>query len=281
LRLHLKLSISHIAWPKEEEPLFFRQVSKWGCTGIEIAPNRVWPEPIDTGTYERHSFKEKANNAGLEIVSLHALLFTRKDLGLFRGIEIETKLIAYLQELCRLAADLGAHVLVFGSPANRRRANISLDEAMERAATVFSKVGRVAGEEGVCMCIEPLGKSETDFITTGLEGLRLVEMTASPGFGLHLDAKSLSEEDGDYTETVRKTAGIARHFHVSEPDLAAIGSSKLVDHETMGKLLAEYGYNGYASIEMRTQPNHLNVIKNSIDLAKKWYIERNESRHVT
>lgn len=268
----MKLSISHIAWPREEETFFLKQIGEWGCTGVEIAPNRVWHEPVDSDPHDRYSFKRMVNSYGLAIVSLHALLYNRKDLGLFKEKEIETQTIAYLQELCRLASDLGARVLVFGSPSNRRRHNISMDEAMKRAASVFYEVGRIAAEEGVCMCIEPLGKSETDFITTGLEGLRLVEMTASSGFGLHLDAKSIAEECDDYTETLRKTAHIARHFHINEPGLATIGSSNVVSHETMGKLLVEYGYNGYASIEMRTQPNHLDVIRNSIDLAKKWYI---------
>lgn len=267
----MNLSISHIAWPMDREGFFLKKVSQWGCSGLEVAPSRIWDEPVESNHTERMTYKQRVNDVDLEIVSLHSLLYARQDLGLFKSKEVETETIAYLQNLCRLSADLGARILVFGSPANRRRKDILLDKAFERAAAFFFKVGRIAAAAGVCLCIEPLGKNETDFITSAFDGLKLVEMTNSPGFGLHLDAKALTEED-NFIDVLEKTAKIARHFHISEPELAPVGSSSTVDHKTIGKLLRGFGYNGYVSVEMRSQPDCENIVRASIDLAKKWYI---------
>ena len=111
------------------------------------------------------------------------------DLGLFREPEVEAATVEYLMRLCKLAGELGARVLVFGSPRNRRRGDIPLHEAMERAALLFLKVAAAAADWGVCFCIEPLRPEETDFISSAQEGFRLVNMINNRGFGLHLMPK--------------------------------------------------------------------------------------------
>ena len=49
----MKLAISHIAWPLEKEHFYLDQVKLWGCSGIELAPSRIWDEPIDTNKEDR------------------------------------------------------------------------------------------------------------------------------------------------------------------------------------------------------------------------------------
>ena len=214
----MKLSISHIAWPPEKEEFYLRRLKGYGCTGLEIAPNRLWAEPLAASQTERLSFKRRVQACGQEIVALHALLYQRSDLGLFREPEVEARTIAYLQGLCGLAADLGAKVLVFGSPQNRRRGVLAFDEAMAQAARFFFRIACTAAAEGVRLCIEPLGPGETDFISTAREGLALVEMVNHPGFGLHLDAKAVAEE-----ETVAPNSanhqGIQVHGHLHHSPL--------------------------------------------------------------
>ena len=274
----MKLSISNIAWPQEEEKYFLSRIKEASCSGLEIAASRIWVEPVRSTPDQRRAYKGLINRHGLEISALQALLYTKQDMGLFKGKETEALTMVYLKELCRLAADLGARILVFGSPANRLLNGQSLDDAYEQAARFFYELGAEAERLGVLMCIEPLSTKYTDFINTGLEGVKLVEMVGSPGFGLHLDSAALAEESGDIVDTLKRTIHALRHFHISEPELAEIGMSGKVDHETMGHVLRELGYDGYVSIEMRTQPDYPRAVEVSLNNAKSLYLETNQNR---
>jgi len=268
----MKLSISNIAWPREKEEAYLRDIRKLGCEGVEIAPSRIWPEPVDATEKDRLSFKSLVEGNGLEISAMQALLYTRRDLGLFREVRIEDETIDYLKKLCCLASDVGATRLVFGSPDNRRRGSLSPDEAFERAAEFFSKVASFAAERDVCICIEPLRAEETDFITTAQDGLRLVNMVGSPGLGLHLDAKAVAAEGKDFLQIFKSAVGNLRHFHINDPGLIEVNTTGSVDHASMARALREAGYNGYASIEMRTLPDYDGAVKRSVQFSKNTYL---------
>jgi D-psicose/D-tagatose/L-ribulose 3-epimerase len=267
----MKLSISNIAWPFEEDKFFLSNIKKWGCSGVEIAPNKIWMEPVNSKKSERDSYRKLVGDYDLEISALHALLYNRQDLGLFKGKKIEEETIDYLKSLCYLASDLGANILIFGSPKNRIRGNIAVEDAFEKASLFFSKVAETAEELSVCICIEPLGNKETDFINTSKEGLKLVKMVNSPGFGLHLDAKAISEENDDFLNILSPIKDRIKHFHINDPNLTEINSTGLVDHASLGKALRNIDYKGYVSIEMRTLPDHYNVIKRSLRTVKEFY----------
>lgn len=269
----IKLAISNIAWPSEEEASFLKYIKDWGCAGVEIAPSRVWPKPLETTKDDRLSFSKFVRNYGLEIPAMQALLYNCNDLGLFRDSATETKTVEYLTGLCMIAADLGARVLVFGSPANRKIGTMPLQEAFERAASFFSRVAPAAKELGVCICIEPLRPQETDFITTAREGLSLVEMVNNEGFGLHLDAKAVAAEGGDFLMTFKSVLHRLEHFHINDPGLIEVNSTGLVDHSALAKALKSAGYNRYVSIEMRTLQSHYNVIKRSLAFSEETYLK--------
>lgn len=271
-RSAMKLAISNIAWPLEDERTALGRLAGWGCQGIELAASKVWPEPLDADAGERSGYRRLVEDRGLSIVSLHALLYTRPDLRLFADPDTSRKTVAYLQDTCRLAADLGASVLVFGSPANRRLNGLDPGLARDRAAEYFGAIGRVARDLGVCFCVEPLGASENEFITTLGEAMELVDLVGSRGFGLHLDSKALFEQGGDLEPVLAAARDRVSHVHISEPNLGPIGWSGSVDHAWLGRKLREQSYGGYASIEMRTQPGHMEVIESCIATARKLYL---------
>ena len=74
----MKLSISHIAWPFEQEAFFLERLKGWGCSGLEIAPNRLWQDPVQASTGERVLFKRLIQRSGLEVSALHALLYNQR-----------------------------------------------------------------------------------------------------------------------------------------------------------------------------------------------------------
>jgi len=270
----MKLSISNIAWPLAEEEKFLKVIKECGCSGVEIAPSKLWPEPVRSTKEDRKAYKSLAADNGLEIPAIQALLYTRRDLGLFRSEEIEKETIEYLKKLCEVASDLGAKALVFGSPGNRKRGSMPMEEAFVKAASFFSRLAPSAEKLGVCVCVEPLRPDETDFITKAAEGVRLAAMVNNPGFGLHLDAKAVAAEGNDYMSLIKSVKGKFSHFHINDPELGEVGSTGTVDHFAMGKALKASGYDRYVSIEMRMQPDHYSSIKKSLEIANKAYVDQ-------
>ena len=268
----MKLCMSHIAWPAGQETEFLGLLSQKGVVGLEIAPSRIWDEPVQASVRERQTYRDLVESHGLKIVALHALLYTRRDLGFFREKTVLERTGDYLKRLCVLAGDVGAKILVFGSPANRKRGEMPLDLAYEQAAALFSDVAEVAAGCNTCLCIEPLGHEETDFITSALDGLKLMNMVSSPGFGLHLDSKALSEESIGFERVMEQVVPHALHYHASEPDLAMTGSSGSVNHTAMGDILRRKGYKRFVSIEMRAQPDCKKAVEESLELVKANYL---------
>ena len=270
----MKLSISHIAWPASDEDSYLKYIKEWGCEGVEVAPTRLWPNPAEATREQRRNFREKVHGFGLEIVALHALLFQRDDLGLFRDSTTEIKTIEYLKRLCELAKDLGTKVLVVGSPANRRRGNIPFAEALERAVEFFTPIARYAVQLGVCLCIEPLKPEETDFITTVQEGHKLIEMIDSPGFGLHLDAKAVNAQGENFEDILRPVIKCVKHFHINnDAKLSELNTSPEVDHVGLAEALRKLHYNRYVNIEMRTSEDHHQSVRRSIEFARNIYLK--------
>jgi len=268
----MNLSISNIAWPIEKESAYLSLIKGMGVDTIEVAPSKIWKEPVEVSKADRRSYKKSINKAGITICAIQSLLFTRGDLKIFGTKEGNHQTQQYLQSLCYVASDLGAKVLVYGSPKSRMRNEIEMDVAMSRAAEFFEPVAAIARDLGVIFCIEPLGKTETDFINTLDEGNQLVKLINSSGFKLHIDSKAFSEEGVELASVLPAILPNVKHFHISEPELLEINSSGRVKHLSYAKALKTSDYQHYVSIEMKTLPNFDSAIKNSILEAKKIYV---------
>ena len=265
-----RLAISNIAWPHEQLREMLPVIAAAGCCGLEIAPSRLAPDPLQLAAAELRAFRRLVRDHGLEVVSLHSLLHPRPELGLFRGREVARQTADYLRGLIALAGELGAAVLVFGSPQCRNRGELPLAAAMEEAATFFRGLAPAAAAVGAALVIEPLTPEETNFITTAAEGQKLVTMVGHPGFQLHLDAKSLAREPGPPDQVLAAVLPMLRHFHINDPGLVEIGSTADY-HARLGAALQASGYDRYASIEMKTLPDYRAAVGRSLIVARRHY----------
>src|SRR4051812_32764493 len=98
-----------------------RFVAASGYDGIEIAPFTFAPSVEEIALDRRHEILRVAEDSGLEIVGLHWLLVSPKGLHLHtREAALRQRTVEYLRALIHFAGDLGAPVMTFGSPAQRR-----------------------------------------------------------------------------------------------------------------------------------------------------------------
>ena len=251
----MNLCISNIAWASEDEPMAAEIVRESGLTRVEVAPTKIWAEPLRATADDLERYREFWSQRGIEIVALQALLFGRPDLTVFGSPEARAETLDYLRGIVRLGSKLGARVLVFGSPKNRRVNGRPPQEVDDIAVSFFGAAGDAARAEGMILCIEPNPREYgCDFVTTSAEGLELVRRVNSAGFGLHLDAAAMTLSGESLEPAFTNAAGSICHFHASEPNLGALGKGG-VDHETLASLLSQIEYSECVSVEMRHDPN--------------------------
>ena len=250
----VKLAISNIAWPREQEPRVADLMVEHGLAGVEVAPTMVWDRPFEATDRELQRYRDFWNRRGIQIVALQALLFGRDDLKLFEDEQTRSRLLEHLRGMIRLGARLGARVLVFGAPKNRWRGTMPEQEADETAVSFFKAAGEAAAEYRVTLCIEPNPvEYGCDFVTDSEQGLELVKKVASPGFGLHLDAAAMTLAAEVIETRLSKCSDALRHFHASEPFLGSLGQGG-VSHDHFASVLRDHHYSNWVSVEMRHDP---------------------------
>jgi D-psicose/D-tagatose/L-ribulose 3-epimerase len=252
----VRIGISNLAWRREEDAELLAELR---VDALEVAPTKLWDEPLAAAGVTLAAYREQAP----PIVALQALLFGRPELRVFDASRDAT--LSHLRAMCDLAVALGASVLVFGSPGNRRRDG----RPVELAISFFRELGEYAAGRGVCVCVEPLPPElGTDFVTSAAEAADLVDAVDSPGFGLHLDSASLHLTGEDPLEAIRP--GL-RHFHASDLGFGVLGTTG-VDHERCAQALRRAGYDGVVSVELLAVegPSRERALA-SVDYARRIY----------
>jgi sugar phosphate isomerase/epimerase len=247
----MRLAVSNIAWPSGSDEIAASILTEHGATGVEIAPTKVWPRPLEATASEVDGYRRFWERQGLPIIALQALLFGRSDLTLFDAPETRSQTLEYLRGMIDLAARLGAEVLVFGSPRNRQAGTRPRAEVEAIAREAFGALGDFAHKRGVAFCIEPNPTAyQCDYITSAEQGANLVERVGSPGFQLHLDAGAMTLAGDSFASIFARVRGYWRHFHISEPNLAPIASTA-VDHRALAAAAHRTAYDRWYSIEMK------------------------------
>jgi D-psicose/D-tagatose/L-ribulose 3-epimerase len=246
----MKLAISNIAWPNEDDAMVASVMSTYDITGIEIAPTKVWPDPTEVHELVIDEYRQRWEDRGITVVAMQALLYGQPELTIFGDEATRQRTLDYLIKIMRVGRHLGARALVFGSPKNRKVGALEKIKAHDIAVDLFRRAGSAAQDHGVVLCIEanPV-EYQCDFVNTTPEAVALVKAVDNPGFGLHLDTAgiTMSEETAD---SLGEAIQLAHHFHASEPYLAPVGESG-VDHDAMAGALRKEGYANWVSGEMR------------------------------
>jgi D-psicose/D-tagatose/L-ribulose 3-epimerase len=268
----MKLAVSNIAWNQEEDAQITDLLRQLGVNGIEIAPTRIWPSWNGASAGTAASVAEEFKSAGFSIPALQAILFDKPDLRVFGSQESQSALLEHLALVADLAEALGAKTLVFGSPKNRDRGNLSQQQAFESAAQFFVQAGEICHQRGVQLGLEPNPTVyQCNFMTRWQEILEMVEEVAHPGIGVHLDTACISLEGDDVVAAINACEGKICHFHVTEKNLGDFANPE-IDHGLIGKALKDSGYDRWISIEMRRSENPQKSITEAVRYVTGYYL---------
>lgn len=271
----MKLVVSNIAWTNEEEPAVAKLLQELGVRYVEIAPTKKWNDPTVEATDSAiNQYKDFWKGFDIEIVAFQSMLFNRPDLKLFAGDDLRAEALDYLIKFIKLAPRFGAGIMVFGSPKNRQKGELSDQEALAIAGKFFSELGEVAEANSIRFCIEPNPPEYAcDFITSARQGIELVRAINSPGFGLHLDIAGMTLAGNDIGESIMQAGSLLKHFHISAPYLEPVEDRNDVAYRQSAKALKQIGYEHFVSIEMKPQTvgDNLERVKKAVQFAQSVY----------
>lgn len=250
------LSISNIGWQTEEDAAVYELMKRYGYSGLEIAPTRIFSEKPYDKRKEASVWAEKMKREHNFVVpSMQSIWFGRNE-KLFGDTEERKILLDYTKKAIDFAQVIGCKNLVFGCPQNR----VLPDGAdPELAVSFFREIGNYAAAHGTVIGMEanpPI--YHTNYINDTLSALNLVEQVGSKGFLLNLDVGTMIYNRENINEFQEKVCFI-NHVHISEPELKPI--AKRTFHEQLYEILAAECYKGYVSIEMKRTDSLCNIEK--------------------
>jgi D-psicose/D-tagatose/L-ribulose 3-epimerase len=223
-----------------------------GYDGIEIAPMTLSDQPHVLPSGRRAELRRAAADAGIAITSLHYVLRAPEGLSITAADAAQrARTIDVMRRLCDLAHDLGARILVHGSPQQRQL--VPGDEAggRKRAADCFAAVAPAAEAAGVTYCVEPLSRDQTGCINTVEEAAAIVRQIGNPAVRTMVDCCSAgSAEPEPIPDLLRRwqPTGLIAHVHFNDPNRRGPGEGKLAFAPILAAL-QEVGYAGMAAIE--------------------------------
>lgn len=265
-----RFAVSNIAWDPAEDDAVATVLRTAGVHGVEIAPTKWREDPVRASLADIAAYKKTWEQRDLHITSMQALLFGRPELQLFGEESSRAAMLDYLERIVELGAALGAKAFVFGSPRNRARGAVAMDDAMKIAERFFVALGEHAQARGATICVEANPPAYgCDFITTTAEAVELCRRVASPAVRVNVDLGGITINGEDPARAIHEAAEVIGHFHASEPDLQPLGARS--DHAAAARALADIGYDRCISIEMRAVGGGKNV--SAVDAAVRFATE--------
>jgi sugar phosphate isomerase/epimerase len=224
-----------------------------GYDGLEIAPFTLGDLPHFLSAGERTRIRRDAADAGIQITGLHYLLLTPPGLSINSpDPSVRERTVEVIRRLIGLCADLGGHILVHGSPAQRQVPDADdLVAAWGRARGVFAEIAKDAESAQVTYCIEPLPRQQTNFINTVAEAAQLVRAICSPAVKTMIDAGSAATAEGLPLPAVLDRwmpTGLIAHIHVNDPNRRGPGQGG-IPFAPFFATLERHRYEGMVAVE--------------------------------
>ena len=269
----MRLGVSAIAWDVAEDAAVGELLQRHGIDAVDIAPGKYFADVLHAHPAEIRSVAAKWQRYGIELTGMQSLLFGTQGLALFGSDESRQRMFLHLAAVLRIAGELRATRLVFGSPRNRDRGALSIAQAQSQAVTFFASLAEVAAREDVTLCLEPNpAHYACNFMTDSASTAAVVEAVNHPNIRMQLDVGALALNAERAEDVLRQHRALVGHVHASEPDLLPLGDGA-ADHAGAAAALRQHLAGSLVMIEMvatNAEP-HLQSIARALAFAARHY----------
>jgi sugar phosphate isomerase/epimerase len=240
-----------------------------GADYIEIGCGLLMPDKSE------EDFAERRKELKLSALPIHgANGFLPRRLPSTGPKADHAAIAAYAEVIFRRGEEIGMQTVTFGSSASR-----SLPEGFPTAdgelqfVALLMRLAPLAEKHNIRVCVEPLQKSETNFIQYLREGQRLVEAVQHPNVGLTADIFHMMR-GGESAEAIRKAGKHIQHVHIAELAKRTAPGVDGDDFKPYLQALKDIDYRGPISMECgwsdlaKQFPVALETLRSQIGLLK-------------
>ena len=224
---------------------------KTGYHALEVAPFTLAPLMTEFSPKQRADYRNIVESSGLEVLGLHWLLAKTEGFQVTSpDPKVRQKTADYIGELAQACQDLGGHLMVFGSPLQRKiPSGHTVEQAREFFVDTLNRILPALEKTEVSFLLEPLSNQETDFLLTSAEACSILDDFNHPLLGLHLDVKAMSSESIPIPQILQNSWRHLRHFHANDSNLRGPGFGD-VDFRPIFEALYNIHYPGWVSVEV-------------------------------
>lgn len=218
---------------------------KAGCEFIEEGVSRfLVPDKTEA---EFDALLGKLSENKLKVLSCNGFIPATLRLT---GPELNHKeALVWAETALRRAGRAGVNYIVFGSGGARKiPEGFGREEARDQFVSLCKAMGPMAKKAGVTIVIEPLNRTETNFINSVLEGADIVKRVNHPNIRLLADIYHMMRES-EGPESILEAGKWLRHCHIAEKETRSAPGVKGDDFTPYFAALSKIGYRGAISIE--------------------------------
>tara|TARA_Y100001970_G_scaffold294353_1_gene451306 strand:- start:6718 stop:7515 length:798 start_codon:yes stop_codon:yes gene_type:complete len=242
--MKFKLSFSLLALKNEKKiETLLKILNKEKIFHIEIPILKFFPN-YNINDNKIKKLKKKLRKYQIKISSIQAI-FYKKNLNILSNKD-EEKVIKHLKKINLFCKKLEIKNIIFGSPLNRDRNNLSFKEADKNFVKILKKISVDLRKKKINFCIEPNSKFyKCNYINNTKQALNLLKKNKIKNIYINFDTgNALLEKD---SVKINKTdQKYFKNFQVSEKNL-----SELKNHKKHIDLLNKLNLkNKYLSLEM-------------------------------
>lgn len=259
----MKLSVSNIAWIKEDDEQMYNYLQEQGIEGLEIAPTRIFPQNAYDNLEKSKEFSvDLKKRYGLVISSIQSIWYGRNE-KIFDS-EVERKVLCnYTKKAIDFANIIGCKNMVFGCPKNRVSKN---EYDMDTAILFFRELGEYAKLNNTVVAIEPNPVIyNTNFVNYTYQAFEIAKEVKSSGFKVNIDLGTIIYNKEDL-QIITQNIDLVNHIHISEPNLALIEKREV--YNQLSDILRQVNYHRFISIEMGKRDN-LDEVKETVKYIKE------------
>ena len=149
------------------------------------------------------------------------------------------------------AKECGSKNIVFGSGGSRTIPDgFDREKAKSQHIDLCRKMAPIAEKYGVTVAVEPLNRSETNFINSLSEGVEILQAVNNPWFKLQCDIYHMLK-DNESPDEIVKNGQYITHCHLAEKQNRTAPGVEGDDFRPYFRALKKIGYQGGISLECR------------------------------
>jgi sugar phosphate isomerase/epimerase len=215
------------------------RLAKYGYKSIEIGgePKR----------YNTKDVKKLLDEHGIRCWGAVTLMFDGLHLP-SPNEKVRAHTVQYAKDCLTMIKELDGEILtIVPGTVGKVNPDATPEEEWKNAVEGMKEIDAWSKQEGVRICIEPINRFETYFVSRANQAMALAEAT-SPECGVCLDAFHINFEEPDPYESIRSVGKRLYDFHVADTNRFACGLGHWDWAKVVGTLKS-IGYDGALTVE--------------------------------